>query len=93
MGSKASGIEGHVRGWHIGARVSCYVGDDGRDHVRISLTGGSSGSSESIFLGDFSEKDRARLRAVRSRREKAQEKRRQARTENRIAADFTPEQV
>lgn len=43
MGSKGSGIAGHVRGWHTGARVSCYVDEEGRDVVQVCATHGSSG--------------------------------------------------
>ena len=40
-GSKTSGIEGHIRGWWLGARVTCFVGGAGEDRVKIELTGGS----------------------------------------------------
>ena len=52
-GSKNSGISGHIRGWDIGARVSCDVDDQGRDVVYVTLTGGSSGHSPSLCLGSF----------------------------------------
>ena len=33
MGSKDSGIWGHIRGWSVGARVTWYVNDEGEDVV------------------------------------------------------------
>ena len=43
QGTAKSGIAGHIRGWHSGARVWCYVNEDGEDAVHISITGGSTG--------------------------------------------------
>lgn len=43
QGTKSSGIWSHTRGWNIGVEVQCYVGDDGKDHIRVYRTGGSSG--------------------------------------------------
>lgn len=51
MGSKDSGISGHIRGWHVGGSVSCDH-NEGKDHVVVSLTGGSSGHS-TIGLGSI----------------------------------------
>lgn len=56
IGSKDSGIEGHIRGWNIGGRVCCFVGENGEDRVQISLTGGSSCSFEKV-IGTFTEAD------------------------------------
>jgi len=53
QGSKGSGIEGHIRGWDIGARVICYVDDNGNDAIRITLTGGSNRPSSIKDLGTF----------------------------------------
>ena len=44
MGTPKSGIWGHIRGWRIGCRVSCYVDDEGRDVIQVVQTGGSSGT-------------------------------------------------
>ena len=42
QGTKASGIEGHIRGWQIGARVVCFYDEEtGTDTVRVYKTGGS----------------------------------------------------
>ena len=57
MGSKSSGIEGHVRGWNVGCRVTCYVDSDGKDHVAVELTNGSGHSGRSKSLGHFSADD------------------------------------
>lgn len=47
MGTPASGIHGHIRGWNVGARVACYTVPDGTDDdadaVSVSLSQGSSG--------------------------------------------------
>lgn len=48
QGSKASGIDGHIRGWHTGARV-IVEHIDGRDRVKIYRTGGSSNSSGDLI--------------------------------------------
>jgi len=53
-GTKQSGIEGHIRGWHIGARVMCYH-KDGKDYVKVYKTGGSSGSCTDDLIVEFSE--------------------------------------
>jgi len=53
QGTPSSGIEGHIRGWNIGVRVYCFVDDDGKDAVRVTLTGGSRNSSSTKFLGVF----------------------------------------
>ena len=58
MGTKKSGLSGHIRGWHIGARV--YVGfnnETGEDEVTVSLTSGSGGTGRFKDLGTFSAKD------------------------------------
>jgi hypothetical protein len=56
MGSLESGIHGHIRGWNVGCLVACYVGDDGKDHVRVTLTSGSYGGHDRV-LGDFTAED------------------------------------
>ena len=41
MGTKASGMDGHIRGWHTGAKVVCYFDNDsGKDIIRVYRTGG-----------------------------------------------------
>ena len=52
MGTKSSGVDGHIRGWNIGARVYCGVDADGNDIVTVVLTGGSNGAG-SKKLGTF----------------------------------------
>jgi hypothetical protein len=44
-GTKASGIRGHVRGWKIGAEVSCHVDGLGEDICHVYVTQGSLGGS------------------------------------------------
>ena len=56
MGSKNSGIEGHIRGWNIGARVVCFVDKKtGKDTVRVFKTAGSSGFGDSSLIAEFTE--------------------------------------
>lgn len=56
-GSKDSGISAHVRGWNIGARVQCFVNDQGEDCVSIRLTSGSNGGLQGKYLGTYTLKD------------------------------------
>lgn len=53
MGTKDSGIYGHIRGWNIGARVTvdCI---DGVDIVSVFKTGGSSNPNGEL-IARFSE--------------------------------------
>ena len=47
QGTKASGIEGHIRGWNMGIRVVCfYDKETGKDVVRAYRTGGSNHASD-----------------------------------------------
>lgn len=56
QGTKKSGINGHIRGWNIGAEVYCYYDEKtDRDVVRVSVTSGSSGHKTSKCLGEFTE--------------------------------------
>jgi hypothetical protein len=57
MGSKSSGIEGHVRGWNVGARV-VVTHEDGHDVVRVYRTSGSNGGSTDELLAEFTEDGR-----------------------------------
>lgn len=56
MGSKDSGITGHIRGWGIGARVELrHI--DGRDVVRVYRTTGSSGPGHDELIAEFSDQE------------------------------------
>jgi hypothetical protein len=57
MGTKSSGMEGHIRGWDIGARVSMYHNARGEDAVCITLTSGSNGAKPGRTLGTFTASD------------------------------------
>lgn len=50
MGSKASGITGHIRGWDSGVRVNGRVDDEGRDVFDVYATGGSRGVKSDQFI-------------------------------------------
>lgn len=54
IGSKASGIEGHIRGWNIGARVVCSH-ENGRDVVRVYCTGGSNSPGGGTLVAELAE--------------------------------------
>ena len=57
MGTKQSGMDGHVRGWNVGCRVFMqYNEQTGQDECIIDLTSGSSGGC-SNRLGVFTVKD------------------------------------
>jgi len=49
MGTKVSGIWGHVRGWDAGATVYCDH-RDGEDFVQVYSSGGSNGRSPGHLL-------------------------------------------
>ena len=55
QGTKSSGISGHLRGWHIGARV--IVAPQGEneavDEVALLKTGGSSCSSTEGYIAGY----------------------------------------
>ena len=55
MGTKNSGIDGHIRGWHIGARVTVNHDEKtGKDIVRVYKTLGSSGFGSEL-IAEFTE--------------------------------------
>ena len=56
MGSRESGISGHIRGWGIGASVRCFE-ENGRDVVEVYATSGSNGREQPKLLGRFSSLD------------------------------------
>lgn len=50
MGSKDSGISGHIRGWDTGVRVDIrHSAKDGKDHVLVYRTAGSNGHAEVLI--------------------------------------------
>ena len=48
MGSKRSGIDGHIRGWISGAKVRCYVNEKGQDVVDVEATNGSGHNCKAV---------------------------------------------
>ena len=52
QGTKASGMEGHVRGWDLGCRVRMSH-NGGRDVCHVYLTSGSNGDYCGHLLGSF----------------------------------------
>jgi len=58
MGTKKSGIDGHIRGWNIGCRVWMQFNKETQqDECVINLTGGSTGQHSSHQLGVFTVDD------------------------------------
>ncbi|MCK5610656.1 hypothetical protein KAR91_52775 [Candidatus Pacearchaeota archaeon] len=53
MGTKSSGISGHIRGWSIGCRVR-VAHIDGQDIVQVYKTAGSNGYSDERMIAQFS---------------------------------------
>ena len=51
QGTAKSDMRGHIRGWHIGARITVYADEKDNDTVSIILTGGSSNPSGQLSLG------------------------------------------
>lgn len=57
LGSKSSGIQGHIRGWNIGARIQCFVNSKGEDMVQVWITPGSNGAGREHMIFSGSRKD------------------------------------
>lgn len=55
MGSIASGITAHVRGWNSGLRVTGFVNSDGNDCFEVVVTRGSNDPSPISHLGEIRE--------------------------------------
>ena len=49
-GSKASGLEGHLRGWNIGVRVVLEYKEGIGDIIHIYRTSGSNGGDEDVLI-------------------------------------------
>lgn len=54
MGTKASGIEAHIRGWDIGVRIFIHHGD-GKDIIEVYKTGGSNNRQTGELLATLIE--------------------------------------
>lgn len=54
IGTKSSGITGHIRGWSIGARVEVSH-ENGEDVIRVYKTSGSNGSKNPELIAKFTE--------------------------------------
>ncbi len=57
MGSKDSGIDGHVRGWGVGIKSRCFVDHNGVDCCEVWLTSGSNTTFHDKFIGVFTRED------------------------------------
>lgn len=54
MGTKSSGLRGHIRGWEVGVSVECSH-EDGKDVIKVWRTSGSNGSQESKLMAILTE--------------------------------------
>lgn len=54
QGTAKSGMEGHLRGWHVGCRVVVFD-DNGQDTIKVYKTGGSSGLCEQVLIAKFTQ--------------------------------------
>ena len=58
MGTKKSGIKGHIRGWNVGARVWMRFNEETQeDECTIDLTSGSGYGNSEKRLGTFTAKN------------------------------------
>lgn len=56
MGTSASGMSAHIRGWRVGARVECCA-DGEHDLIRVYRTTGSNGScGADVLLAELTDK-------------------------------------
>ena len=63
MGTKASGIHGHIRGWSVGARVDVWHDDEtGLDQVSVYATGGSNARSRERLIARYTTTDLATMK-------------------------------
>jgi len=62
LGTKQSGISGHIRGWNVGAQVEINH-ENGKDVVRVYATNGSAGHLRTL-IAEFSEDTFASLSSV-----------------------------
>lgn len=56
VGTKSSGIVGHIRGWEVGARVYCSH-ENGHDVVRVYKTSGSTGREREKLIATFTDNE------------------------------------
>lgn len=60
QGTKSSGIEGHIRGWHTGAFVVVYYDKETKqDHVRVYKTTGSHNRGAKQLIAEWDEDSKA----------------------------------
>ena len=57
MGTKSSGIWGHIRGWNVGAFVDIRHDPDKGDIVRVYRTNGSSGTGADELIAEFTDEE------------------------------------
>ncbi len=58
MGTKSSGMSGHIRGWNVGCRVWMSHNDTtDQDECTVCVTSGSNGHGGHINLGTFTAAD------------------------------------
>jgi len=56
MGTKRSGIHGHIRGWNVGAKVFVTHNEKtGKDEVTVYKTGGSKEQVPNEVIAEFTD--------------------------------------
>lgn len=64
MGTKKSGMSGHIRGWNIGCRVYMHYNEETKqDECTVSITSGSKGNGGFYDVGTFTAVDLERMSA------------------------------
>jgi hypothetical protein len=56
-GSKASGLQGHLRGWNIGVRVVLEYKEGIGDVIHIYRTGGSNNVDNDVLIATLNEEE------------------------------------
>jgi hypothetical protein len=50
MGTKPSGMRGHIRGWKSGCKVYCYADEQDNDVCDVYSTSGSGGMKPDVLM-------------------------------------------
>ena len=73
IGTKSSGIDGHIRGWSLGGAVEmCYCEIIEDDVVYMRITGGSNGNQDSKYLPTMTRDRKGKLTEYEPYRNKIQ---------------------
>lgn len=53
LGSKQSGMYGHLAGWNVGIKIFCFVDEEDNDIIKVWSTGGSNNKTSKQLLVSF----------------------------------------